>query len=146
MTSDYVPFRTQVSEENGLKHDGPKNRQSVHQIVLPDDDDSSSIGENFEVASITSSIEDQLTLVMFILLFLVVVQCHAHNYLHLLSFPISFSLSCRWRGRMQVALHSLPFQVFILSLVVLDALIVLFELLLDVGAFSKPDTLSLCCL
>lgn len=84
MTSDYVPFRTQVSEENGLKHDGPKNRQSVHQIVLPDDDDSSSIGENFEVASITSSIEDQLTLVMFILLFLVVVlQCHAPNYLHL---------------------------------------------------------------
>ena len=83
MTSDYVPFRTQVSEENGLKHDGPKNRQSVHQIVLPDDDDSSSIGENFEVASITSSIEDQLTLVMFILLFLVVVHCHAPNYLHL---------------------------------------------------------------
>lgn len=83
MTSDYVPFRTQVSEENGLKHDGPKNRQSVHQIVLPDDDDSSSIGENFEVASITSSIEDQLTLVMFILLFLVVIHCHAHNYLHL---------------------------------------------------------------
>lgn len=38
---------------------------------------------------------------------------------------------------MQVALHSLPFQIFILSLVILDALIVLFELLLDVGAFSK---------
>ena len=38
---------------------------------------------------------------------------------------------------MQTALHGLTFQVFILSLVVLDALIVLFELLLDVGAFGK---------
>ena len=38
---------------------------------------------------------------------------------------------------MQVAIHSLPLQIFILSLVVLDALIVLFELLLDVGAFGK---------
>lgn len=61
MTSDYVPFRTQTSEENGRKHEAMKNRQSVHQIVLPDDDDTSSVGENFEVASITSSIEDQLT-------------------------------------------------------------------------------------
>lgn len=38
---------------------------------------------------------------------------------------------------MQVAVHSIPLQIFILSLVVLDALIVLFELLLDVGAFSE---------
>ena len=38
---------------------------------------------------------------------------------------------------MQVVIHSLPFQAIILSLVVLDALIVLFELLLDVGAFGK---------
>ena len=38
---------------------------------------------------------------------------------------------------MQVTLHSLPFQVIILSLVALDALIVLFELLLDVGAFGE---------
>lgn len=44
--------------------------------------------------------------------------------------------SCRWRGRMQVALHSHWFHIFIIFLVVLDALIVLFELLLDVGAFS----------
>ena len=43
----------------------------------------------------------------------------------------------RWRGRMQVVLHSTPFHVFIVSLVCLDALIVLFELLLDVGAFGN---------
>ena len=43
----------------------------------------------------------------------------------------------RWRGRMQVALHSHYFHIVIVSFVVLDALIVLFELLLDVGAFSK---------
>lgn len=36
-----------------------------------------------------------------------------------------------------MAVHSIPFQFFFLSLVVLDALIVLMELLLDVGAFSK---------
>lgn len=50
----------------------------------------------------------------------------------------TISLTIRsWRGRMQATVHSLPFQVFILSLVVLDALIVLFELLLDVGAFGE---------
>jgi len=38
---------------------------------------------------------------------------------------------------MQVALHSHYFHLAIVILVVLDALIVLFELLLDVGAFSK---------
>ena len=37
---------------------------------------------------------------------------------------------------MQVTLHSIPFEVFVLSLVVADAFIVLFELLLDVGAFG----------
>ncbi len=40
---------------------------------------------------------------------------------------------------MQVTVHSLPFQFFILSLVALDAMIVLFELLLDVGAFGKCE-------
>lgn len=38
---------------------------------------------------------------------------------------------------MQVVLHSVHFHVFIVILVVLDALIVLFELLLDVGALGK---------
>ena len=40
---------------------------------------------------------------------------------------------------MQVALHSHYFHLIIVSFVVLDALIVLFELLLDVGAFSKSS-------
>ena len=43
----------------------------------------------------------------------------------------------RWRGRMQVALHSAWIHIIIVLLVVADALIVIFELLLDVGAFSK---------
>ncbi len=38
---------------------------------------------------------------------------------------------------MQLALHSHWLHYFIVALVVLDALIVLFELLLDVGAFGK---------
>ena len=46
----------------------------------------------------------------------------------------------RWRGRMQVALHSHLFHFFIIILVVLDALIVLFELLLDLGAFSESSS------
>ena len=37
---------------------------------------------------------------------------------------------------MQVTLHSHAFHSVIIVLVVLDALIVLFELLLDLGAFS----------
>ena len=37
---------------------------------------------------------------------------------------------------MQVTMHSHTFHLFIIALVVLDALIVLFELLLDLGAFS----------
>jgi hypothetical protein len=40
---------------------------------------------------------------------------------------------------MQVTLHSHTFHLFIIFLVVLDALIVLFELLLDLGAFSNID-------
>ena len=38
---------------------------------------------------------------------------------------------------MQVVLHSHTFHFVIILLVVLDAFIVLFELLLEVGAFSK---------
>ena len=45
----------------------------------------------------------------------------------------------RWRGRMQHILHGHYFHIIIVILVVIDAFIVLFELLLDVGAFSKPS-------
>lgn len=38
---------------------------------------------------------------------------------------------------MQVTLHSHAFHYFIIFLVVLDAFIVLFELLLDLGAFGE---------
>ena len=38
---------------------------------------------------------------------------------------------------MQVVLHSVQFHIFIIILVVLDAFIVLFELLLDVGALGE---------
>ncbi len=38
---------------------------------------------------------------------------------------------------MQVVLHSPTFHIFIVSLVILDIFIVLFELLLDVNAFGK---------
>ena len=41
---------------------------------------------------------------------------------------------------MQVALHGHYFHLIIVLLVVLDAMIVLFELLLDVGAFGKYCT------
>lgn len=41
-----------------------------------------------------------------------------------------------WRGRMQVALHSTLFHIIIVTLVIADAFIVIFELLLDVGAFG----------
>lgn len=44
------------------------------------------------------------------------------------------SMSCKW---MKEALHSIKFQVIIVILVALDVGIVLFELLLDVGAFGK---------
>ncbi|XP_065912732.1 voltage-gated hydrogen channel 1-like [Dysidea avara] len=44
-----------------------------------------------------------------------------------------------WRGRMQVALHGHYFHLIIVLLVVLDAMIVLFELLLDVGAFDNIE-------
>ena len=42
---------------------------------------------------------------------------------------------------MQYALHNHWFHIAIVVLVSLDALIVMFELLLDVGAFSKSDCL-----
>ena len=55
-------------------------------------------------------------------------------------FPHPLSLSPHsWRGRMQHALHNHWFHIVIVILVVLDAFIVMFELLLDVGAFSKSN-------
>ena len=48
---------------------------------------------------------------------------------------------CRWRGRMQVTLHSHVFHYFIIALVALDAFIVLFELLLDLGAFGMHSVI-----
>lgn len=62
-TSDYTLFDSRPGEENGVpnKSRSITNRQSIHHIVEPDDDDSSSVGEDFEVASIASSLEDQLT-------------------------------------------------------------------------------------
>ena len=44
---------------------------------------------------------------------------------------------CSWRGRMQVALHSTWFHLFVVILVLFDSLFVLIELLLEVGAFSE---------
>lgn len=38
---------------------------------------------------------------------------------------------------MQVVLHSNKFHIFIVALIILDVLIVLFELFLDVGAFGE---------
>lgn len=46
-----------------------------------------------------------------------------------------------WRGRMQETLHSTGFHIFVICLVLLDSLIVLFELLLDVGAFGNEHCL-----
>ena len=51
--------------------------------------------------------------------------------------PQHISHPHRWRGRMQVVLHSTYFHIFIIILVVTDAVVVLCELLLDLGAFSK---------
>ena len=47
--------------------------------------------------------------------------------------PVPYS----WRGRMQVALHSTWFHLFVVILVLFDSLFVLIELLLEVGAFSE---------
>jgi hypothetical protein len=53
------------------------------------------------------------------------------------SIASSIEESLTWRGRMQVALHSSWIHGIIVALVVADALIVIFELLLDVGAFGN---------
>lgn len=90
LTADDLPLRSPVGE--------------VHRrLSIDEESEGSSIDDNLSVASITSSIEDQLT----------------------------------WRGRMQVALHSHYLHLVIIVLVVLDALIVLFELLLDIGALNN---------
>ena len=55
------------AEQNDVHHQlKPKpvltQNPSVHQIISPDDDDgNSSVDENLEIASIASSLEDQLT-------------------------------------------------------------------------------------
>ena len=64
MDSEYTLFNSQNGEGNSNAADRQarlKGRFSVHQIVYPDDDDASTIDENYDVPSITSSIEDQLT-------------------------------------------------------------------------------------
>ena len=43
---------------------------------------------------------------------------------------------------MQLVLHSHRFHLMVISLVILDVIIVLFELLLDVGAFGKKCSYS----
>ncbi len=43
----------------------------------------------------------------------------------------------RWRGRMQSVLHNHWLHLVIIILVALDAFIVIFELLLDIGAFGE---------
>jgi tetrahydromethanopterin S-methyltransferase subunit F len=53
------------------------------------------------------------------------------------SIASSIEETLTWRGRMQVALHSTGFHGLIVALVIADALIVIFELLLDVGAFGN---------
>ncbi len=50
---------------------------------------------------------------------------------------ISCSVHYRWRGRMQLVLHNTWVHLIIVFLVALDALIVIFELLLDIGAFGR---------
>jgi hypothetical protein len=111
MSTGYVIFRAPKDEEASIV-DPPSQskpqvgtRQSVHEMITYDDEDTSTVDENFEVASLSSSIEDQLT----------------------------------WRGRLQVILHSIWFHAVILTLVLVDAVIVLVELLLEVGAFQNID-------
>ena len=64
----------------------------------------------------------------------------------LVMYLLCFSCACplspispvgRWRGKMQHALHHNLFHLIIVILVSIDAVIVIFELLIDVGAFSK---------
>ena len=51
-------FHHQLKPKPALTQRNP----SVHQIISPDDDDAnSSVDENMEIASIASSLEDQLT-------------------------------------------------------------------------------------
>ena len=46
---------------------------------------------------------------------------------------------------MQVVLHSPTFHIIIVALVILDTLVVLFELLLDVDAFGKHVSSEMDC-
>ena len=47
--------------ERYQKRPALQNRDSLHEIVNPDDDDASTIDENYDIGSLSSSIEDQLT-------------------------------------------------------------------------------------
>lgn len=61
-----------------------------------------------------------------------------HKYLHsLLLLLLATSPTASWRGRLQLVLHSHYFHTVIVVLVIIDVLVVLFELLLDVGAFGE---------
>ena len=65
LQSDFVPFSGRNPSEEGNKESSKISRskqQSIHHIVSPDDDDdASTVDENYDIASLTSSIEDQLT-------------------------------------------------------------------------------------
>ncbi len=65
LATDFQPFPSS-SNGNGTperyqKKPELQNRESVHEMVNPDDDDASTIDENYDIASLSSSIEDQLT-------------------------------------------------------------------------------------
>ena len=66
LQSDFVPFsRTNPLEEGnkGSPKISRSKQHTIHHIVSPDDgdDDASTVDENYDIASLTSSIEDQLT-------------------------------------------------------------------------------------
>lgn len=64
LTTDFQSFPSSSNGDGTPERFQKKtlqNRESVHEIVNPDDDDTSTIDENYDIASLTSSIEDQLT-------------------------------------------------------------------------------------
>ena len=85
LTSDFTQYPSSSKGKDNpdgrfKKHGTVKNRESVHEIVNPDDDDTSTIDENYDIESLASSIEDQLTwvrslLVQFFFVFNVYVFC-----------------------------------------------------------------------
>ena len=66
LTTAFESFPSSSNGENNTperyqKRPPLQNRDSLHEIVNPDDDDTSTIDENYDIASLSSSIEDQLT-------------------------------------------------------------------------------------